>query len=263
MDRNTAEQPSKRLSIGEFAKLTGVSQRTLRFYEEKGMLRPSHVSESGRRYYEMKDLIPLQQIITYKYLGFSLDEISTILENRSADIRSTLMLQRQAMEQKRERITQIIKAIDHAVELLNTDTEIDPQVFYFLIESIMTEKQQLEYLKDVFPEQTVNQIRSLFADEKRELEWSTRSAFLFQRMKQAVAHYPPEAPEMQALVGELMQMTEEIFGNNWDSLHEAAERLEEAEMPEFLTSPFTEEEEEIVMQACEIYMRAKGLMSDG
>src|SRR5690606_10773230 len=113
----------------------------------------------------------------------------------------------------------------------------------------------LDYLTDVFPEDTVNHIKTLFADEKRELEWSTRCAFLFQRMKQAVEHYPPEAPEMQVLVGELMQMTKEIFGDDWDSLHEAAEQLEGAEMPDFLTSPFTAEEEEIVMQACEIYMK--------
>src|SRR5690606_26657561 len=111
---------TKRMSIGQFAKLTGVSQRTLRFYEEKGMLQPSYISESGRRYYEEKDMIPLQQIIAFKYLGFSLEEIHEMMRQQTGSLVDSLLLQKQAMEKKRAHMNQMIKAIDHAVEVLAT-----------------------------------------------------------------------------------------------------------------------------------------------
>ena len=262
MERDDQMEKNKRMSIGQFAKMTGVSQRTLRFYEEKGLLTPSYVSESGRRYYEIDDLIPLQQIMTFKYLGFPLDEIQSMMAVQTGSLRDSLLLQRQAMEQKRRQIDQIIKAIDHTVELLCEDDTIDAQVFSFLIQSIMTEQQQIEYLSEVFPERTVQHIKQMFADEERELAWNKRSAILFQRMKRAIDEHPPESAEVQALVGELMQMATEIFGDDWGALHAAAEQLEGAELPSYFSSPFSVEEEKKLMLACEIYMIEKGLIED-
>jgi len=60
---------------------TGVTTRTLRFYDRKGLPKPSHLSESGRRFYTDKDLLTLQNILVLKYLGYSLDEIRTMLRS--------------------------------------------------------------------------------------------------------------------------------------------------------------------------------------
>ena len=62
-------------TIGPFARKTGVTTRTLRFCDKKGLLKPSNLSESGRRFYTDKDLLTLQNILVFKYLGYSLDEM--------------------------------------------------------------------------------------------------------------------------------------------------------------------------------------------
>lgn len=252
----------KTMTIGQFSKLSGVSQRTLRFYEEKGMLRPSYVSETGRRYYTADDLIPLQQIITLKYLGFPLDEISQMLARQTGSLKDNLLAQKQAIEQKRRHLDQIIKALDHAVAILDVEESIDPSVFSFLIQSIISENQQMEYLAQVFPEQTFNHIRQLFSDKDKELEWNKRSASLFHSLKQVIGLHPPESDEVQALVEELFRMTDEMFGGNWQVLNAAASKLEDEELPGFFTSPFTPEEERFVQEACEYYMKQKGLIPD-
>ncbi|GFR37898.1 MerR family transcriptional regulator [Insulibacter thermoxylanivorax] len=254
---------NKAMSIGEFAKMTGVSQRTLRFYEEKGLLKPSFVSESGRRSYKMDDLVVLQEILAYKYLGFSLEEIRAMMLHKPRSLKQNLLLQKQAMLQKRASLDQVIKALDHALELLETEETLDPQVLSFIIQSIITEPKQLSYLSEIFPEHTLNHIKQLFSDQARELEWNKRAGLLFHQMKQAVKQHPPESEAVQLLVDELFTMTREIIGGDWDTLQEASGKLEElVNTPDLFGSPFTAEEEQLVMQACDYYMRKKGLIPD-
>lgn len=62
-------------SSGQFARLAGVSVRTIRFYDKQNILKPSYVSPSGARFYTDSDLAGLQQILLLKYLGFSLEDI--------------------------------------------------------------------------------------------------------------------------------------------------------------------------------------------
>lgn len=262
MNNEHAGNRKKTMSIGEFAKLAGVSQRTLRFYEEKGLLQPSSISESGRRYYELDDLIPLQQILTFKYLGFSLDEIRSMIAVNRGNLKQTLLLQKHAMEQKRNQIDRVIKAIDHAIELLQENEELDPQVFSFLIQSILSEHRQIEFLSEVFPEQTIRNLKSLFSDRDRELDWNKRSANLFQRIKRAIGQYPPESDEIQNLIHELMQMTKELLGDDWRMLQTVAEQLDGSELPDFFQSPFSSEEEEILTAAFHHYLTKKGWMEN-
>ncbi|MCU5094156.1 MerR family transcriptional regulator [Bacillus wiedmannii] len=73
-------------SIGEISKETNVTTRTLRYYEEIGLLQPSYVADSGYRYYSKGDVITLQQITTFKKLGFKLSEIKEVLNEEEQQI---------------------------------------------------------------------------------------------------------------------------------------------------------------------------------
>ena len=66
-------------SSGEFAKMAGVSVRTIRFYDQKDILKPSYLNDSGARFYTDQDLARLQQILLLKYLGFSLKDIKELI----------------------------------------------------------------------------------------------------------------------------------------------------------------------------------------
>jgi len=67
----------KLFTVGETAKKMDVTVRTLQYYDKMNLLKPSEMSEGGRRLYTQKDMVKLHQVLSLKYLGFSLDEIKT------------------------------------------------------------------------------------------------------------------------------------------------------------------------------------------
>ena len=83
-------------TTGEIAKLAGVSVRTVQFYDRKGILPPSQLSEGGRRLYSQEDLGKLQRICLWKTMGLSLEAIKGILESQNADKVLELLLEQQA-----------------------------------------------------------------------------------------------------------------------------------------------------------------------
>lgn len=72
-------------SIRQLADLTGVSTRTLRYYDERGLLKPSRVNEQGCRYYEQEQVDLLQQILFYRERNLGLDVIKEIISNPQFD----------------------------------------------------------------------------------------------------------------------------------------------------------------------------------
>ncbi len=80
------------MKIGELAKQTGISIRTLHYYDEIGLLSPSHRTEVGHRLYRDKDIIRLQQIVSLRQLRFSLKEIRECLENPAFSLQQAIDL---------------------------------------------------------------------------------------------------------------------------------------------------------------------------
>jgi DNA-binding transcriptional MerR regulator len=111
------------LKIGEFSSLAQVSIRTLRHYDEMGLLKPMHVEvESGYRYYSVSQLPRLHRILALRDLGFPLDRIGEALEeNISADsLRGMLLLRRieqeKQLQEEEERLHRL-KALFHLIDL--------------------------------------------------------------------------------------------------------------------------------------------------
>ena len=102
-----------KMQIKEFAELTGVSVRTLHYYDEIGLLKPSEVdAQNGYRFYDEKSLERMQEILFYRELDFSLKTIAEILSSPDYDKQQALSRQRQLLLAKKERLEQLIAAID-------------------------------------------------------------------------------------------------------------------------------------------------------
>src|ERR671915_429802 len=97
--------------VGEFAALTGVSIRTLHHYDEIGLLHPTGYSEGGHRLYAEDDLLRLQQILTLRYLGFSLRQIEEILDRPDFDLVASLRVQRLALKDRISELERIEAAL--------------------------------------------------------------------------------------------------------------------------------------------------------
>ena len=105
-----------KMQIKEFAKFTGVSVRTLHYYDEIGLLKPAFVDRStGYRYYNEKSLLRMQEILFYRELDFSLKSIGEILSSQNYDKNKALTEQKHLLTLKKERLERLISAIDSAV----------------------------------------------------------------------------------------------------------------------------------------------------
>ena len=104
-----------KLQIKEFAELTGVSVRTLHYYDEIGLLKPSYVDEqNGYRFYDESSLERMQEILFYRELDFSLKSIAEILASPNYDKQKALAEQKRLLTLKKERLTRLIAALEQA-----------------------------------------------------------------------------------------------------------------------------------------------------
>ncbi len=104
-----------KLQIKEFAKLCGVSVRTLHYYDEIGLLKPSFVDEqNGYRFYDENSLKRMQEILFYRELDFSLKNIADILASRNYDRSKAIQKQKQLLLLKKERLERLIAALEQA-----------------------------------------------------------------------------------------------------------------------------------------------------
>lgn len=106
-----------KLHIKEFARLTRVSVRTLHFYDEIGLLKPSSVDEqNGYRFCDEDSLTRMQEILFYRELDFPLKEIRTILSSPDYDRQKALAEQKHLLTLKKERLERLITALDSAMK---------------------------------------------------------------------------------------------------------------------------------------------------
>lgn len=114
-------------SSGDFAKLAQVSVRTIRFYDKHNILKPSYVNPNGARFYTDSDLIKLQQILLFKYLGFSLEEIKgmTIDDVDTHFLTSSLIQQKRLIRDKIEQMQLVQSAIDNTLGKLSSNEELE------------------------------------------------------------------------------------------------------------------------------------------
>lgn len=106
-----------KMYIKEFAELTGVSVRTLHYYDEIGLLKPSTVDEqNGYRFYNEHCLERMQEILFYRELDFPLKDIQAILSSHNYDKQKALKEQKHLLTLKKERLERLITALDSAMK---------------------------------------------------------------------------------------------------------------------------------------------------
>lgn len=104
------------MKINEVAKLTGITIRTLHYYDEIGLLKPSQITEAGYRLYDENNLSELQQILFFKELNFPLNEIKEIMTNSEYDKTEALKKHKELLLKKRERIDKLITLVDNTIK---------------------------------------------------------------------------------------------------------------------------------------------------
>src|SRR5436309_11052796 len=102
-------------TVKKVAAMSGVSVRTLHFYDETGLLKPAYCRANGYRFYEEPQLLALQQILFYRELGFELKRIKEILGRKDFEIVSALESHRKVLEGDAARTRRLIATIDKTI----------------------------------------------------------------------------------------------------------------------------------------------------
>src|ERR1044071_8576456 len=105
-------------TVKQVAAMSGVSGRTLRFYDQTGLLKPAYTRANGYRIYEEPQLLMLQQILFYRELGFELKRINEILSQRKFEKVAALKSHRQVLEKNVARTRTLIETIDKTISHL-------------------------------------------------------------------------------------------------------------------------------------------------
>lgn len=114
------------MTVKEISELTGISARTLHYYDEIGLFTPTEKSEAGYRLYDDKALETLQQILFFREFDIPLKEIKAIMENPALDKNQILQMQKKMLVAKKERMERLIASID---DILKGENKMDFAIF--------------------------------------------------------------------------------------------------------------------------------------
>jgi DNA-binding transcriptional MerR regulator len=103
-------------TVKQVSELSGVTIRTLHYYEEIGLLKPAYHGANGYRYYEEKELLALQQILFFRQLRLTLRQIRKVLGRSDFDLLAALYSHKRALEEEWEKIGKLRKTIDKTIK---------------------------------------------------------------------------------------------------------------------------------------------------
>ncbi len=132
-------------TVTKLAKISGVSVRTLHWYDEVGLLKPAYYATNGYRYYEEEQLLVLQQILFFRELGFELKQIQKLLTRGDFDKVVALSSHRQVLMKNLERTRKLIKTIDTTIEHLRGNKKMKESEIYYGF----SKEKQAEYEKQL------------------------------------------------------------------------------------------------------------------
>lgn len=117
-------------TVNQLAELAGVSVRTLHYYDEIGLLKPSFIAKNGYRHYEEKELVCLQQILFFRELEFSLGDIKRIMSRPDFDVTKALADHKKLIQLKRKRLDGLIQSIDTTIKRMTNNQPTAAEEMY-------------------------------------------------------------------------------------------------------------------------------------
>jgi DNA-binding transcriptional MerR regulator len=131
-------------TVKQLSKLAGVTPRTLHFYDQIGLLKPSQVGENGYRYYGEQALLRLQQILLYRQLDLPLEDIRRILENPDFDVLRALESHKQELRKRIARMERLAATVDDTILHLKEKKPMSQKQLF----AGFSEEQQAAYEKE-------------------------------------------------------------------------------------------------------------------
>ena len=143
-------------TVSKLAKISGVSTRTLRYYDEIGLLKPTKIRSNGYRIYGNAEVDKLQQILFYREMGVSLEEIIKLMSDPNYDQAEALISHKKALIQKKEQLEVLIDTVEKTIKYLKGEIEMRDYEKFEGFKQKLVDENEREYGKEV---------RSKYGDE--------------------------------------------------------------------------------------------------
>lgn len=143
----------KRYKIKEFAEASGITVRTLQYYDDIGILKPIKEINNNYRIYVEDDFLKLQQILTMKYIGLSLEQIKKVLNNPDFNILKSLKIQEEAIHKKMDVLSHVLAALNVTINSFENSIDIDWKQISKIIAGIKLDEGTPSYNKYYTSEQ--------------------------------------------------------------------------------------------------------------
>jgi DNA-binding transcriptional MerR regulator len=188
-------------TIKEIADLAGVTTRTIRYYDEIGLLDPALTGDNGYRYYDQDSLLRLQQILFFRELDVPLKEIELVMNGPNYDLLSALGNHRSALQTKVHRLEKLIDTLDKTVSSIKGEGTMSDKDFFAGFDESQYEDEVRERWGDS-PRYAESQVKwSSYSKEQKEAI-KAEGGRLTVRMVSKDPKASPDDADVQAAVGE-------------------------------------------------------------
>ena len=213
-------QNKELMTVGELAKKMNTTVRTLQYYDKEDLLKPSAQSEGGRRLYTNKDMIKLHQILSMKFLGFSLDDIKNHLISLDTpqEVTNVLNKQAQVIREDIARLTEALSAIEALQVEVKQIHEVDFNKYADIIRLLQLKNENYWVIK-LFDDKLMTHIRHFTEDSGKALfaKWQN---LCDETAKLQIGGDPPESDKGQEIAKEWWSMIMEFTGGDMSMLPE-------------------------------------------
>lgn len=206
---------AKYVTITKFSKLTGVTIRTLHYYDKEGILTPHHKSDAGYRFYSKNEMLSLQKINILKYIGFNLNQIKTILKSDTFDWQSSLNLQVKILQKNIEQLQDGIMLINYSMnKFVINHREPDWKIMEKILEVLKMKQDNVyqNWIKRNFTNEDLffwGEVASSQNNEENDKLWKK----IFEETK-SVMHLSISDPQVKKIVWTVINSANDLYPNN-------------------------------------------------
>jgi len=206
-------------TVKKLSELSGVTVRTLHYYEEEGLLKPAYYGSNGYRYYEEKELLRLQQILFFKELGFKIKQIKKVVGRDDFDQLSALYSHRKSLNQEWEKVGRLLETLDKTIKHLKGKKKMKDQEIFDGFNISLLKKARVDFSYSAAEEIVSKSVRNPTKDikdvEKRGKEHYQalvdKAHSIFQELVHCIEKgVEPDSPEVQSIIQKHHAFTDEV-----------------------------------------------------
>nr|WP_144924902.1 MerR family transcriptional regulator [Paenibacillus bovis] len=217
-------------TIGKLSKNTGVTVRTLDYYDEIGLVKPSSKTSGGHRLYDEDDVMRLERVLALKYMGFSLEQIKDILEKSTSTWQQAIEQQLEMVRREQERLKMLEQALRGVSYSIEMEGQVNWSIIFMTIQLFQQNPEEIfqqynEFLTEEDMKKILKMNEQITEEDSR--EWGRVISEIRSNLDA-----DPASEFAQKLVEQWMNQAEKMFGgdktllrNLWESLQNLKEGI--------------------------------------